>query len=76
VERRNLYEMPDGRPFQPVLSSAEREAYFDENNQPQLAGDPHVKDLVANLRACDGLVLVYPTWWFNLPAELKGFFDR
>ena len=28
------------------------------------------------MRWCDSLVLVYPTWWFNIPAILKGFFDR
>jgi len=25
---------------------------------------------------CDSLVFVYPTWWFNIPSILKGFFDR
>ena len=28
------------------------------------------------LSAADVLVLVYPTWWFSLPAILKGWFDR
>jgi NAD(P)H dehydrogenase (quinone) len=76
VRRRNLCAMPDGQAFSPLLSDAERAAYFDEGRQPQLEGDPHVKDLVAALRWCDALVLVYPTWWFNTPAHLKGFFDR
>jgi putative NADPH-quinone reductase len=28
------------------------------------------------LRACDTLVLVYPTWWSAQPAMLKGWFER
>ena len=35
-----------------------------------------MKSHVADLRWCDSIVFVYPTWWFNLPATLKGYFDR
>ena len=28
------------------------------------------------MRAAEGLILVFPQWWFNFPAILKGFFDR
>mmetsp|Transcript_27434 Transcript_27434/g.61450 ORF Transcript_27434/g.61450 Transcript_27434/m.61450 type:complete len:160 (+) Transcript_27434:3-482(+) len=35
-----------------------------------------VREAIADLRWCDSLVLVYPTWWFNFPAAMKGFFDR
>ena len=35
-----------------------------------------VDDLVARLRAAEGLVLVFPTWWYGMPAILKGWFDR
>jgi putative NADPH-quinone reductase len=30
----------------------------------------------ASLRAADALLLVYPTWWYGMPAMLKGWFDR
>jgi putative NADPH-quinone reductase len=30
----------------------------------------------AALQGAEGLVLVYPTWWYGLPAMLKGWFDR
>ncbi|MGV1837521.1 NAD(P)H-dependent oxidoreductase [Rhizobium rhizogenes] len=57
--------------FDPRLSEAERRGYFD---QPyDTAG---VADIVARLQAADGLILVFPQWWFNFPAILKGFFDR
>lgn len=29
-----------------------------------------------NLRWCESLVLVYPTWWAGQPAMLKGWMDR
>jgi len=31
---------------------------------------------VERLLAAEGLVLVFPIWWFGFPAVLKGWFDR
>ncbi len=57
--------------FTPALSAEERAAYNTEGGN--LAG---VEAHVARLRAADALVLVYPTWWYGMPAMLKGWFDR
>jgi putative NADPH-quinone reductase len=57
--------------FDPVLSIQQRGDYFDE--AANLRG---LEDHVAALRRAEGLVLVYPTWWFGMPAMLKGWFDR
>ncbi|WP_416065201.1 NAD(P)H-dependent oxidoreductase [Rhizobium sp. ZK1] len=57
--------------FDPRLSNTERGGYFD------VAYDTSaVAGIVDRLKAADGLVLVFPQWWFNFPAILKGFFDR
>ncbi|WP_349436661.1 NAD(P)H-dependent oxidoreductase [Pararhizobium sp. A13] len=57
--------------FDPRLSEAERRGYFDVPYNTSA-----VDDIVARLKAADGLILVFPQWWFNFPAILKGFFDR
>ncbi len=57
--------------FDPSLSEAERRGYFDEPYDRS-----GVDNVVARLRAAEGLILVFPQWWFNFPAILKGFFDR
>ncbi|MCC8931746.1 NAD(P)H-dependent oxidoreductase [Rhizobium sp. 'Codium 1'] len=57
--------------FDPRLTAAERAAYMEPNYQPI-----EVSVLVQRLKAADGLVLVFPQWWFNLPAIMKGFIDR
>lgn len=31
---------------------------------------------LAQLKWAQGLILVYPTWWYSQPAMLKGWFDR
>lgn len=57
--------------FEPVLSAAERHAYFDvAANRARNAA------AVERLFAARGLVFVFPTWTLGPPAILKGFFDR
>lgn len=60
-----------GRDFQPVLTPGEWTGYL---NCPQNI-DPVQRD-VEDLRWCDTLIFVYPTWWYGLPAMLKGWLDR
>lgn len=57
--------------FDPVLTADERRAY--NGPQPELAG---VERHVTRLRAAEALVLCFPTWWYGMPAILKGYFDR
>ena len=67
VDRLDLY----AEQFEPRLSAAEHRAYFREPYDASAVA-PHI----ARLQAADGLVLVFPTWWFGFPAILKGYFDR
>jgi putative NADPH-quinone reductase len=57
--------------FNPVMSTEERRSYTE--NVP-IPADlvPHVDAL----RWADGLILIYPTWWYAQPAILKGWIDR
>jgi putative NADPH-quinone reductase len=59
------------RGFDPVLTAAEHEGYeiCPDNCAP-------VEADVADVRWCDTLIFVYPTWWYGLPAILKGWLDR
>src|SRR5258708_31982321 len=57
--------------FDPVLTEPERRAY--NTAHPSL---PAVERYVARLRAAEALVLCFPTWWYGMPAILKGWFDR
>jgi NAD(P)H dehydrogenase (quinone) len=59
------------RGFQPVLTGEEWSGYLDcPRNAIPVAQD------VDDLRWCDTLIFVYPTWWYGLPAMLKGWLDR
>ena len=67
VRNINLY----AEDFTPVMSEAERLAYHDEGG--------NIEPVRAHLEAlawCNGLIFVYPTWWYGQPAILKGWLDR
>ncbi|MBF4625722.1 NAD(P)H-dependent oxidoreductase [Clavibacter sp. VKM Ac-2872] len=56
--------------FDPVFGMADRAAY---------AGGPAPADVLAEqarLDAVDHVVLVFPVWWWSMPALLKGWIDR
>lgn len=67
VRLRDLY----AEGFRPVLTPPEWTGYLDApaNRAP-------VEAHCADLEWCDTLVFVYPTWWYGLPAMLKGWLDR
>jgi NAD(P)H dehydrogenase (quinone) len=59
------------RGFDSALSRAEWRGYVDSPaNRAPVAED------AAALTWCDTLIFVYPTWWYGLPAILKGWLDR
>ena len=56
--------------FDPGFSATERA------NHLELGTDPTITSSADDLKWCDTLVLVYPTWWSGQPAMLKGWMDR
>lgn len=57
--------------FSPALSRQERLSY-----ETAGANTTGVGAHVERLRWAEGLILIYPTWWYGMPAILKGYFDR
>lgn len=38
--------------------------------------EPDLLDAWEKIKKADHLVIIFPMWWGNMPALLKGFFDR
>lgn len=57
--------------FDPVMSADERRGYHTAG-----ANEAPVARHIEALRWCEGLVFVYPTWWYGPPAMLKGWLER
>ena len=57
--------------FNPVMSADERRHHFDRD-----VNEIPVADQIEHIKWCEMLVFVYPTWWYGLPAILKGWLDR
>ena len=56
--------------FDPLLGADEHRRHL----EPGIGAD--LERYAADLRWCDTLVLVYPTWWAGQPGMLKGWIDR
>jgi NAD(P)H dehydrogenase (quinone) len=59
--------------FDPLMSAAEREWAGTASDLPVPAD---VAAEQAKLEAADVWAFVYPVWWMDCPAILKGWFDR
>ena len=57
--------------FDPVLTKAERESYYKDQYDTS-----EISKYTKRLEEAEGLVPLFPTWWFSFPAMLKGWFDR
>ena len=57
--------------FDPAMSRQER-----LNHMTPHTRHPDVEGYCDNLRWCDTLVFIYPTWWSGQPAMLTGWLDR
>jgi putative NADPH-quinone reductase len=68
--------------FPATLSKDERQGYYDmldtkesrDNKKSKLSIE--VTEAIDDLKWCDSIIFIYPTWWLNFPAVLKGYFDR
>ena len=71
VRQHDLY----AEQFNPVMSGYERKNHSTAL-QPKLELIPELRPHVEDLKWCEALVFVYPTWWSGQPAILKGWIDR
>jgi putative NADPH-quinone reductase len=56
--------------FEPAMSLYEETNHLTPPELPEIAG------YLDNLRWCNTLVFIYPTWWSGQPAMLTGWLDR
>lgn len=68
VRVRDLY----AEGFQPVLTRTEWDRYLSDP-QANIAG---VQGHVDDLAWAEGLIVIYPTWYYGAPAMLKGWLER
>lgn len=57
--------------FDPVLHADERRSYNE-----RAPADPKLAPHIEHLQWAEAVLFVYPTWWYGLPAMLKGWLDR
>jgi putative NADPH-quinone reductase len=59
--------------FQPAMTAEERKIFFSGNGE---SADALVQKYQKALKEADHLVFMFPLWFYDEPAILKGFFER
>lgn len=67
IRLRDLY----AEEFQPILGRDEFRNYREID-----ANRAHIGTDCQDIAWCDSLIFIYPTWWYGMPAMLKGWMDR
>lgn len=57
--------------FNPVMQEKELAVY-----QQGIMVDPKVREYNRILNETKRIVLVFPIWWYDMPAIMRGFFDK
>ena len=57
--------------FDPVLNRQALETYADP-----CVNQIGIESQCADIAWCDTLIFIYPTWWYGVPAILKGWLER
>ena len=57
--------------FNPVMAEGDLALYSKGQSS-----DPMVSLYQAALKETDELIFIFPIWWYNIPAILKGFIDK
>jgi NAD(P)H dehydrogenase (quinone) len=70
IQIADLYAMD----FQTDMDLAQYEREMGSDPDAPIPAD--VKREQDNIASSDGVVFVYPVWWSDCPAKLKGWFDR
>ncbi|PUA37600.1 NAD(P)H dehydrogenase [Paenibacillus elgii] len=58
--------------FNPVLWEADEPDWSSDHK----TYSPEVEAEMERMKKYDALAYIFPIWWFNLPAMLKGYIDR
>ncbi|MYV99561.1 NAD(P)H oxidoreductase [Streptomyces sp. SID3343] len=58
--------------FDPRMTPADEPDWSDRDKRYS----PQVRAHMGRVEAADTIVVVFPVWWFGLPALLKGWIDR
>lgn len=66
VSVRDLYRLR----FNPILTMDELNGFYEQQYPDDIAAEQQ------HIREADVLYFVFPTWWYSMPAILKGYFDR
>ncbi len=67
----------DGADF-PVRANQDRLSFIEESGHAfaNACQTPDVEEEQRKLLAADAVILVFPLWWFSMPAIMKGWVDR